>query len=68
MTTVTVAKHSSHGLPDENADDGVDDEEFHIDFSDDTRLEIWENKEAYGPKADAVKVYKNGAYNGSIVF
>jgi len=46
----------------------VDHEEFHLDFSENVRLEVWENKELYGVNAEALKIYQNGAYTTSIVF
>lgn len=48
--------------------DKLDNEELHLDFSDATRLEIWENRDAYGVGADLLQIFRDGEHTATLRF
>lgn len=46
----------------------LDGEEMHLQFSDDVRLEVWENREAYGVGAEFLQIFRDGAHVTTLTF
>lgn len=46
----------------------LDEEEMHLEFSDDVRLEVWENREAYGVGAELLHLFRDGEQVATLTF
>ena len=45
-----------------------DDEELHLEFSQDAHLEIWENRTAYGVGAELLHIFRDGEKTVTLTF